>query len=336
MYKIIDMHCDTIPALYERKKQRMSVSLQKNDLHIDIEKLRQGNYLCQCFSLFTYLDAVKAEGITPFSHVQSLAEFWLEQIGMYPDTFRQVKSYQDILDADAEGKIGAIMTAEEGAVYEGKIENLHTLYDMGVRISTLTWNFINELGYPNPAPVQGQPWMPDEEQGLTETGIEFVQEMERLGILVDISHLNDAGIRDVFTYVKGPVIATHSNARAECYHLRNLSDDMIRGIAEHGGVTGINFCPGFLREQGEGIVGENRVASTKDMVRHMKYLKNLGGIDCISLGTDFDGITGELDLKNAGEMQYLADVMSLEGFTSEEIEKVFSKNILRVFRETWK
>lgn len=107
---------------------------------------------------------------------------------------------------------------------------------------------------------------------------------------------------------------------------------MIRQLAERGGVTGINFCPSFLREEEPAA----KKASTMDMVRHMKYLRNVGGIDIIGLGTDFDGFSGKTDVPDAAHMQHLADVMSHEGFTDEEIEKVFSKNVLRVFRECWK
>ena len=195
-----------------------------------------------------------------------------------------------------------------------------------------TWNFPNELGFPNPAQEEGKPYLPDLENGLTSTGIAFVEEMERLGIVIDLSHLNDAGIRDVFAHTRGPVIASHSNARGACFHLRNLSDEMIRQLAERGGVTGINFCPSFLREEEPAA----KKASTMDMVRHMKYLRNVGGIDIIGLGTDFDGFSGETDVPDTAHMQHLADVMSHDGFTDEEIEKVFSKNVLRVFRECWK
>ena len=186
--------------------------------------------------------------------------------------------------------------------------------------------------------MPGEPWNPDTENGLTETGIQFVEEMERLGILIDISHLNDAGIRDVFVHVKGPVIASHSNARKETGHLRNLTDEMIRSIAERGGVIGANFYPGFLVECviTAQTVKKNLTASVKDIVRHMKHLRQVGGIDCVALGTDFDGYDGYVDIEHAGQMQLLADAMSREGFTSGEIEKIFSENTLRVFREAWK
>ena len=327
MFQVIDMHCDTIPALQWKEKQE---HLADADLQINLDKLEKGGSLCQCFSLFTFLKGLKDE--TPFEHVRKLADLWKSEVERYPDRICQIKTYADLMQVQKEGKIGAVMTVEEGGVYEGSIEKLHTLYDLGVRISTLTWNFPNELGFPNPAQEEGKPYLPDLENGLTPTGITFVEEMERLGIVIDLSHLNDAGIRDVFAHTRGPVIASHSNARGACFHLRNLSDEMIRQLAERGGVTGINFCPSFLREEEPAT----KKASTMDMVRHMKYLRNVGGIDIIGVGTDFDGFSGETDVPDTAHMQHLADVMSHDGFTDEEIEKVFSKNVLRVFRECWK
>ncbi len=331
MYRVVDMHCDTIPAMYDRKNAGQETFLARNDLHIDLEKMKAGNYCCQCFSLFTYLKGIQEQGIAPFTHVTNLAKFWQEQMKKYPNQIGQVFSYQDIFENEKAGRISAVMTVEEGAVYEGKLENLYHLYDRGVRMSTLTWNFENELAYPNP---KGQ--SPDMVNGLKKTGIEFVEEMERLGILVDISHLNDAGIWDVFDHVKGPVIASHSNARALCPQLRNLTDDMIRTIGEKGGVIGVNFFAGFLKRPELLLTDKDYYASADDFVRHMQYLKNVGGIDCVGLGSDFDGISGTLEVSNAGKMDILANAMSKGGFSMTEIEKIMGENVLRVFREVWK
>lgn len=330
-FEVIDLHCDTIPAMMDAAERGEKLSLGKNELQIDLDKLERGGYLCQCFSLFTYLEELEEKGETPFGHVKKLAEFWQQEIGRYPDRIRQVRTYDELMENRAAGRISAVMTVEEGAVYEGKLDNLQRLYDMGVRMSTITWNFVNELGYPNPPKTEGQPWLPDRVNGLTETGIAFVQEMEHLGIVIDLSHLNDAGIDDVFRYTRGPVIASHSNVRQICGHLRNLSDDNIRRIAERGGVIGVNFYPAFLKEQEPGKCE----ASVMDIIRHIKYLKKLGGIDCIALGTDFDGYEGTIDIKDAGDIQLMADAMIREGFSDDEIEKVFSRNILRVFHEVW-
>jgi membrane dipeptidase len=153
--------------------------------------------------------------------------------------------------------------------------------------------------------------------------------MEELGMIIDVSHLGDAGIWEILDIVDlhTPVIASHSNARAVTGHPRNLTDQMLRGIAEHGGVTGINFCADFLAEDG------NAVSRIKDMVRHVQYIYNVAGIDAIGLGTDFDGIDDRLEINGAGEMQKLADALSAAGFTIGEIEKIFWRNALRVYEE---
>jgi membrane dipeptidase len=326
LYQVIDLHCDTIAEMYDKHREGIEISLRDNTMDIDLFKMQKGGYRCQCFSLFTYLAALRKRRETPFVHVCKLADYWDEVIARNSDLICKGTSYQDILNHQAAGKMTAIMTVEEGAVYEGKIENLHALYHRGVRISTLTWNFKNELGYPNPSSKNGTAAAPDDTNGLTGTGIEMIREMERLGVLVDISHLNDAGIRDVFRHTKGPVIASHSNTRVECDPLRNLSDEMIRMLSDRGGVTGINFCPFFLK------TGET-VAKCSDMIRHIQHLKNVGGIDCIALGSDFDGFDNDTEFGGADGMQRLAEAMAKAGFTSSEIEKVFSKNALRVFKE---
>ena len=148
-------------------------------------------------------------------------------------------------------------------------------------------------------------------------------------MLIDVSHLGDAGIFEILDIVgpHTPVIASHSNARAVTGHPRNLTDQMLRGIAEHGGLTGINFCADFLTEDGNGV------SRIKDMVSHARYIYDVAGSDAIGLGTDFDGIDDQLELNGAGEMQKLADALSAAGFTTGEIEKIFWRNAMRVYEE---
>ena len=206
-------------------------------------------------------------------------------------------------------------------------------YDLGVRKSTLTWNFENELAFPNRAvrdAVSGEYHVfPETERGLKKAGQDAVQLMEELGMLIDVSHLGDAGILEILDIVgpHTPVIASHSNARAVTGHPRNLTDQMLRGIAEHGGLTGINFCAAFLTEDGNGV------SRIRDMVRHVRYIYNVAGCDAIGLGTDFDGIDDQLEINGAGEMYRLADALSAAGFTSGEIEKIFWRNVMRVYEE---
>ncbi len=215
----------------------------------------------------------------------------------------------------------------------GRAGFLRNFYRLGVRMMTLTWNFQNELGFPNRKEVLSEGrvrTVADTERGLTETGVRFVKEMERLGMIVDISHLNDAGIWDVFRCTKNPFVASHSNARAVASHPRNLTDEMIRSLSERGGVMGINYYAHFLRDFKE---GEAVVSRISHMVEHMKHIRKVGGIQCIGLGSDFDGIAGELEMKDASGLGMLADAMWEAGFTSGEIEAVFFGNVLRVYRD---
>lgn len=329
MYYVVDLHCDTIPNMYSALREGKEISLLSNSMKIDLKKMKAGNYMCQCFSLFTHLGALRARGETPFEHVSKLADYWKAQIAQYPSLIGQVTSCEEIIKNSTEGKLSAMMTVEEGGVYEGKLENLYALYEKGVRMSTLTWNYKNELGFPNPADEKGKPRIPDFANGLTDTGKSFVEEMERIGMLIDVSHLNDAGIRDVLGITKGPIIASHSNARGICSHLRNLTDENVRDIGERGGIIGINYLVDFLEDNAE-------TGRIDQMIEHMKYIKNLAGIDAIALGSDFDGFGEPCELTGADKVQLLAERMEKRGFTENEISKVFYKNALRVFRDVLK
>lgn len=220
---------------------------------------------------------------------------------------------------------------------QGELAYLRDFYRMGARMMTLTWNFENELAYPNKIRLdmthadRPPKCVPDTENGLKERGIEFVREMERIGMIIDVSHLNDAGIWDVFRYTKKPFVASHSNCRALAHHPRNLTDEMLRALGERGGVAGINFCAAFLRDEEN---GQEPVHSyCRDMVAHMKHMKQVGGIGCIGLGTDFDGIGSQVEMKDCSGMQMLADEMSRQGFSTGEIEAVFHENVLRIYKE---
>lgn len=328
--KVVDMHCDTIAEILKDHQAGGQMSILENNLHIDLQKMKQGDYLLQNFALYVNLE--KADN--PFIHAMKLADTFFTEMEAYQDIIGIVRSWKDIEKNRKEGKMSAMLTLEEGGMCLGELSLLRDFYRLGARMMTLTWNFQNELGYPNRMELrEGMPvFLPDTEHGLTEKGIAFLQEMERLGMIIDISHLNDAGIWDVFRYTKKPFVASHSNARALASHPRNLTDDMIRALAERGGVAGINFCAAFLRDKDE--MGNEPVYSLcRDMVAHMKHMKNIGGIGCIGLGTDFDGIGSIVEMKDASGMKILADEMEKEGFTTGEIEAVFHGNVLRVYKE---
>lgn len=331
--KVVDMHCDTIAELYYDHRDGGDLSILENNLHIDLKKMRKGDYLLQNFALFTHMGRVDR----PFEYAMKLVDTFYTELEAYPDLIGIVRSWGDIEKNRAEGRMSALLTLEEGAVCQGELAYLRDFYRLGVRMMTLTWNFKNELAYPNKMEMleradQAMPrCVPDTENGLTETGIAFVQEMERLGMIIDVSHLNDAGIWDVFRYTKKPFVASHSNARALAGHPRNLTDEMIRALAERGGVAGINFCAAFLRDGEDGT--EATHSYCRDMAAHMKHMKQIGGIGCIGLGSDFDGIGSIVEMGDCSGMQMLADEMRRQGFTESETEAVFSGNVLRLYKE---
>lgn len=321
--KVVDMHCDTIAELYYAKLDGRPVSILESTLHIDLKKMQKGDYLLQNFALYTNLAKVEH----PFEYAMQLADLFFTELEAYPDLIGIVKSWQDIEANRKTGRMSALLTIEEGGVCQGNLAYLRDFYRLGVRMMTLTWNHSNDLAYPNNMKER----IPDTMNGLTETGIEFVREMERLGMIIDVSHLGDAGIWDVFRYTAKPFVASHSNARALNGHPRNLTDDMIRALAERGGVAGINFYAPLLQKAEPDQ--ELTHSYCRDMAAHMIHMKQVGGIDCIGLGTDFDGIESIVEMKDCSGIQMLADEMVRQGFVTSEIEAVFYKNVLRIYQE---
>ncbi len=243
--KVADLHCDTMSQLRHAMQKGNPKSFGENDMHIDLQKLKKGDYMLQCFAAFVYLHDPRS---TPLESALEQIDIFYQTMDQYSDDIMQVKTWSDLEQAQDSGKIGAMLTLEDAGACMGNLSVLRTLYRLGVRIVTLTWNFENELGYPNQTLEDGR-MEPDETHGLKDKGIEFIEEMERLGMIVDVSHLSDAGFWDVAKHTTRPFIASHSNARAKCHHVRNLTDDMIRTISERGGIAGINYCADFLDDQ---------------------------------------------------------------------------------------
>lgn len=356
----IDMHCDTIGLIRSRDVQaeilktgrkksgsgydftfteeelKNPISLRRNSRMIDAERLKEGGYMCQSFAMYVSEGAANAAQMGRFEYLCSTSDLLDREIEKNSDILRYAYSGSDIEKNFSDGFVSCLKTVEEGLPYEGKLENLKEAYRRGVRKSTLTWNYENELAFGNKlvrTENGSMVMVPDTENGLKKTGFEFVEAMEDMGMIIDVAHLSDAGIRDIFNTVKPstPIISSHSNARAVCSHARNLTDEFLRLMAEHGGVTGINVCSAFLAE--DQMFAKERVTRISDMIRHMQHIKNVAGIDTVALGTDFDGTSGRLELGHAGEIQKLACELDRAGFTEEEIEKIYYKNALRVYKE---
>ena len=201
---------------------------------------------------------------------------------------------------------------------------------------TLTWNFKNEIASPNidyfsitKEQIKKEGLKPNLTDGLTDFGIEVVKEMNRLGIVIDCSHLGDKGFYDVIKYSTKPIVCSHSCSRSVCNHVRNMTDDMLFKLKENGGVVGINYCHDFIKE-------DKSIATVKDVVKHIVYIKDLIGIDYIGLGSDFDGIgNSDIELKDATTMNLLIDELRIQGFSEEDIDKICYLNVLRVFKNNF-
>lgn len=302
---MIDLHCDTIFHILDDK-----LSLVHNELSVDIEKLEANHKSTECFAMFVHLGKEN-----PWKRVNDLHDEFVRQMELNKDRIVQVRSAEEIA---ANPKCGAILTTEEGGILEGNLDRIATLAEWGVRSFTLTWNFENELAWPNskdPAVMA---------RGLKEKGIEAIGLLEKHHIIVDVSHLNDGGFWDVVKYSTKPFWASHSDARAITGASRNMSDSMIRALSDKGGVMGLNFCTAFLSDDGK---HESRI---EDMVRHVLHEYKVGGSQVLAVGTDFDGIGGKLEIKDVSEMDRLRDRLAKAGLSQSELDAMWSGNAMRV------
>lgn len=330
--KVVDMHCDTISEIRYSIQDGNPQELKSNNLHIDIEKMKKGDYLLQNFAMFVNMKRPE----DPLESCLHLIDIFYTEIEKNKKDIAVVRTYNDILENQRAGKLSALLAIEEGGVCKGDPAFLRDLYRLGVRMMTLTWNNENVLGYPNIVPATDDTVFPCEpivNKGLKDKGFEIIAEMERLGIIIDVSHLSDAGFYDVYDHTTRPFVASHSNARTLCRHCRNLTDDMITKLANRGGVMGLNYCGSFLEE----APTEDECKSTvKQMAKHARYITNLGGMSCLGLGSDFDGITRNLEMDDCSKLPLLEDALRKEGFHESEIEAIFYGNVCNLYREMLK
>lgn len=308
---IIDFHCDTLTMLKPEKE-----SFEKNTRMVDLERLEKAGVRVQCCAAFVPTGMFPAESreqksMDEFLRVQHV---WQDVLDQYPDRLLPVRSREELERCFQEEKTGLLLTIEDGGVCGSNLENVQKVFDLGVRLITLTWNYENAFGFPN-----------GKDGGLKPLGIEAVQEMNRLGILVDVSHLSDDGFWDVQKYSKKPFVASHSNARAVTGHPRNLTDEMIRAVAESGGIIGLNFAPDFL--------GEGGVSRVSDMARHVLHIREKGGSGVLALGSDFDGIGGTLEIGGPDQFVLLWEALRKARISETELEEMWYGNGARVLRE---
>ncbi|WFA10055.1 dipeptidase [Tissierella sp. Yu-01] len=325
--KYIDLHCDTLMKIPDSNGTQ---DLLSNTIaSIDFKRMKKANTMAQFFAVFLMqkemFEEVNRYHIDDDTYINNCINYLKNSVEENKDIISMAYNYEDIKKNDSERRASAILTIEDGRSVDGSFAKLKSYYNMGIRLITLTWNFENCFGYPNSDDSSIM------NAGLKDFGKDAVEFMNEIGMIVDVSHLSDGGFYDVAEISKKPFMASHSNARALSPHRRNLTDDMIRILGEKGGVAGINFSPTFLNED-----PKDRNSRIELMVKHMNYIRNKGGDDILALGTDFDGITGNLEIDSADKVPMLFNALQKDGWNDELIEKFAYKNALRVIKDTLK
>lgn len=324
--RVFDLHCDTLDrlAFYGDASvpggfaehdagipaARMA-TLADNDAHISLARTA-GFAWCQCFAAFIP-DVVRGDAAWGlFERVRSVWERELERCG---DQMARAYTMADVEAAHAVGRTAGLFTVEGASFLEDDAaadERFDALAEAGVRMVTLTWNGPNALGSGN-----------DTSDGLSAFGRVAVRELEHRGIVVDVSHLNDEGFKDVCTVAERPFAASHSNARGVCGHPRNLADWQLREIADCGGIAGLNFCRDFLSEV-------HPDPTPDDVLRHVDHVLEVAGDDVLALGSDYDGCDVPSWLDPCDRIGALHDLLA-EQFGRPVADKIFFGNAYSFF-----
>lgn len=311
---VVDAHCDT--ALRLVAGETLTPPEGAASGHVDLPGLRAGGVNLQIFALWVNADREKTRLLR---RCLDMLDAVTAEVTRLSDDLHLIVSDQDIDTVQRTGKIGVMLSIEDGAALEGSLAALRAAYKLGVRALGLTWNGRNELGEGVGAAV-------GKGRGLTAFGRDVVREMNRLGMVVDVSHLSEAGFWDVMDVSTATVIASHSNARAICDHPRNLTDSQIKALAERGGVIGINFFPPFLRRDAR--------ASVEDIVRHIDYIVDLVGPEHVGFGSDYDGIsTTPAGAEHVSRLPAVTEALLRRGYEDDDVRRILGNNFLRVFRQ---
>lgn len=304
---VVDTHCD---VLYAMSRQGRHLKDVDRGGHVDLARLQKSGMRLEFFSGFLEPEYKPERALA--RQLDIVDRFWLEA-GLDKEHFRVVRCRQDVEALDTDPRIGALLSLE-GAEAVTDLAVLRTLYRLGVRCIALTWNERNHLADGVGVGEGGG--------GLTPLGIDVVAESERLGILLDVSHLHPRGFWHLAEVSRLPFIASHSDAKAVRDHRRNLDDEQIRALAARGGVMGLNFAPDFLTEG---------PASIDDVLRHADHVLELVGDGTLGIGSDFDGIGSVPEgLEDVTHLPDLAEAMLRHGYPEASVRKIMGENYRRV------
>lgn len=348
-FPIFDGHNDTLLSLHESEKgEKRSFFSDSSSGHIDLPRAGRGSFGGGFFAMFTPNDgyeidfekylkngtydlplppAIEQEYALKVTNKLAARLFRLEDKS--DGKFKVVRSADELSKCLKEKIIAAIFHIEGAEAIDTDFDALHVLYKAGLRSLGIVWSRPNVFGEGVPFRF---PSTPDIGEGLTDAGKSLVHECNKLGIMIDTTHLNEKGFWDVAGITDAPIVATHSNAHALCPISRNLTDKQLEAIAESGGVAGINYTINMLREDG----GLDRNISLDEIVRHVSYIAGKFGIDHVALGSDFDGTTIPNELGDAAGLPKLIDRLKAHGFNDDEMRKITHENWVRVLRNSWK
>ncbi|MGA8272864.1 MAG: dipeptidase [Candidatus Sulfotelmatobacter sp.] len=363
---VIDTHADTPQRFLDEGFDIGSTD--PNDIgHLSLDKARRGNLGAEFFSIWVDPDTNRGHFA---QHTFDLIDSVYAQAARHPDRMMMAFSVADIDRAHREHKLAALMGIEGGHSIEDDMHLLHDYYRLGVRYMTLSWSNTNEW-----ADSSGDIDDPKVEHhnGLTDFGKQVVLEMNRLGMMVDISHVADKTFWDAIATTKAPVIASHSSARALVNAPRNMTDDMLRAVAKNGGVVDVNFFSGFVDEDFRKALGaqaKEQAAAIqkyvdslkaegkpvnyieidrmqrvwmakiprppfKSLIDHIDHVAKVAGVDHVGLGSDFDGVDGATPqgMDSAADLPKITQALLDRGYSAEDIKKILGGNLLRVFRQ---
>ena len=314
---VIDGHCDSaIPAAgFDFKSQPIEpvdLCARNGDWQVDFPRLMEGGVTAQFFALFTdtvFIEKAREHTLKLLSVVESAVE-------RSRGAARLATRARDVVEAKAGGRLAAFLAIEGGEAIGESLDELHSFYARGVRLMTLTWNRVNAIGrgaeHPGP-------------DGLTPFGLKVIAEMERIGMIVDASHLCDQALDELLAVAQRPIVASHSNAKAVCDHRRNLSDSQLERIAANGGLVGVTFAGVFVDpEPAKVTVGR--------VLDHVDRMVKVAGVDHVGLGTDFDGFTAPygMVMPDCSNMGALTAGLVDRGYAEADIRKIMGGNWLRV------
>nr|WP_319400674.1 dipeptidase [uncultured Carboxylicivirga sp.] len=359
----VDTHCDT-PMKFVNKGFDIGVSHEAPDSRVDIPRMESGGLDAIFFAIFTsQRPRIEKNYVEAYDLANQMIDSTYAALKKYPNQAELATKSDDIYRISKEGKRAIYLGMENGFPLNKDIHRVEEFYDKGVRYITLSHTSNNDI-CDSSTDSKGA-----EHNGLSNFGVEVVNEMNRLGMLVDVSHISDKSFFDVMKTTKAPVIASHSSVRSICNHPRNMSDEMIKELAKNGGVIQICILGAYIEDEDTTSINyvkhkelkakyngfnyksdEERKAAWKEWDRidkdyppvlpniakavdHIDYVVNLVGVDYVGIGSDFDGGGGLSDCQDVSDFPKITEELLRRGYSKEDINKIWGGNFLRVFKQ---